>query len=244
MSSEAFVLLNLPDVTLTTSGFLESGVLALKCVTAEAGDVHHSEVYLVIRLNSFECPIDPTRPLYFSFDTQLGRRSYTLSSPDGSTLGLVLPLTTEPGLLEDQDTFHGILAQYAEMRESSTGSQDLKAPAAAAAPPPSRQGLSSGHEAMRGRLVLIDENNGEIVGELDNRLDINEDPSLSIHGKENDPVIIELPGDDTSLALARAIPPEDQDWIIKSASFARYCLVTLVRNVPETSLQQRYNWHH
>jgi len=97
---------------------------------------------------------------------------------------------------------------------------------------------------MPGRLVLIDENNGEIVAELDSRLDINEDPSLSIHGRKNDPVIIELPEDDTNLALAHVIPPEDQDWIIKSASFARYCLVALVRNTPDASLQQRYNWHH
>jgi len=97
---------------------------------------------------------------------------------------------------------------------------------------------------MPGRLVLIDENNGEIIGELDSRLNINEDPSLSIQGRENDPVIIELPEDDTSLALAHAIPPEDQDWIIKSASFARYYLVAPVRNAPDASLQQRYNWHH
>ncbi|OAX35780.1 hypothetical protein K503DRAFT_773116 [Rhizopogon vinicolor AM-OR11-026] len=220
MPSEVFTLLNLPDATLTTPGFLESGVLALKCVTAQAGDVQDREVYLVIRLNFFECPIDPTRPVYFSFDAQLGRRSYSLSSPDGSTLGLVLPLTTEPDLLEDQDTFHGILAQYAEMRDSTTGIQDLNAPAASPAPPPSQQGLSGGHEAMRGRLILIDENNGEIVGELDNTMNINEDPSLSIQGRETDPVVIELPEDGTRMAVALAIPPEDQDWIIKSASFA------------------------
>jgi spartin len=224
MSSEAFVLLNLPDVTLTTLRNREFGILALECVTTQADEVHHPEVYLVIRLNSFECPIDPTRPVYFLFDAQLGRRSYTLSSPDGSTLELLLPLATEPGLLEDQDTFHGVLAQYAEICDSTTGSQDLKAPAVAPPPIPSQQ-ESSDHEAMRGRLVLIDETNGEIVGELDNRMNINEDPSLSVQGRETDPVVIELPEDDTRAALALAIPPEDQDWIIKSASFARYYIV-------------------
>ncbi|KAG1736854.1 uncharacterized protein EDB91DRAFT_1224496 [Suillus paluster] len=220
MLSEAFVLLNIPDVTLTTSGNPQSGVLALECVTAQAGDVHHAEVYLVIRLGSFECPIDPTRPIYFSFDAQLGHRSYTLSSPDGSTLRLDLPLSNVPHLLEDQDTLHGILAQYAEMREFTTGNKDSKAAAAAQAPVVSPQGLSGDHEAMRGRLVLIDEDNGEIVGELDNEVKIDEDPSLCVQGRENDPVMIELPEDDTHVALVRAMPPEDQDWIIKSASLA------------------------
>ncbi|KAG1729779.1 hypothetical protein EDB19DRAFT_105559 [Suillus lakei] len=222
MASEAFVLLDIPDVTLTASGNSQSGVLALECVTAQAGDMPHAEVYLVIRLNSFECPIDPTRPLYFSFDAQLGLRSYTLSSPDGSTLRLDLPLANVPHLLEDQDTFHGILAQYAEMRDSVTGSQDSKSAAQGSVTSP--QGLSGDHEAMRGRLVLIDEDNGEIVGELDNKVNINEDPSLRAQGRENDPVVIELPEDDIHVALARAIPPEDQDWIVKSASFASYVI--------------------
>ncbi|KAG0706501.1 hypothetical protein DFH29DRAFT_901388 [Suillus ampliporus] len=219
MSSEAFILLNIPDVTLTTSGNPQSGVLALECVTAQAGDVHHTVVYLVIRLGSFECPIDPTRPVYFSFDAQLGRRSYTLSSPDGSTSRLDLPLSNVPHLLEDQDTFHGILTQYAEMRDFTGGSKDSKA-VAAQAPVASPLGLSGGHEAMRGRLILIDGDDGEIVGELDDKVNINEDPSLCVQGRENDPVVIELPEDDTHVALARAIPPEDQDWIIKSASLA------------------------
>ncbi|KAG2139000.1 hypothetical protein DEU56DRAFT_856873 [Suillus clintonianus] len=223
MTPEAFVLLNIPDVTLTASGNSQSGVLALECVTAQAGGVHHAEVYLVIRLNSYECPIDPTQPVYFAFDPQLGSRSYTLSSPDGSTLRLDLPLTSVPHLLEDQDTFHGILAQYAEMRDSATGSQDSKS--AAQVPVALSEGLVSGdHEAMRGRLVLIDEGNGEIVGELDNKVNINEDPSLRAQGRENDPVVIELPEDDIHVALARAIPPEDQDWIIKSASLASYVI--------------------
>lgn len=222
MASEAFVLLNIPNVTLTASGNSQSGVLALECVTAQASDVHHAEVYLVIRLNSFECPIDPLRPLYFSSDAQLGLRSYTLSSPDGSTLRLDLPLSNVPHLLEDQDTFHGVLAQYAEMRHSANVSQDSKS--TTQVPVASPQRSPGDHEAMRGRLVLIDEDNGEIVGELDNKVNINEDPSLCAQGRENDPVVIELPEDDIHVALARAIPPEDQDWVIKTASLASYVI--------------------
>ncbi|KAL4065207.1 hypothetical protein J3A83DRAFT_4436221 [Scleroderma citrinum] len=74
------------------------------------------------------------------------------------------------------------------------------------------------HEATRGRLILVDDNTGKVVGELDHRLPIREDPTLGIPGTEAAPVVIEIADDDAQEVFARAIPPEDRDWITNSAS--------------------------
>ena len=80
------------------------------------------------------------------------------------------------------------------------------------------------HEAARGRLVFVDDNTGEVVGELDNKLRINEDPALSTPGAENAPVVIEIADDEAQEVFARVIPPEERDWITNSATLVRYVL--------------------
>ena len=84
---------------------------------------------------------------------------------------------------------------------------------------------------LRGRFVLMNEDDGQIVGTLDSSVRVNEDPSLAERGHEGDPVVVELQeGTDTLEELSdvevlvRTIPPEERDWMLKGAVFVRHVL--------------------
>lgn len=217
MSFEAFILLLLPVATLNINRQSHSGTFELKCVSLTIeGDKDmqgnyppsHQEIYLVVRVGGHDTPIDPSRPITFSYNN--AGRSYVFGTADGGTGCLLLPTPapSEAMVLEDQNTLHGIFAQYADLTEpASSVSQMGKVP---------DQTVS--HEAARGRLVLVDDNTGEIVGELDHKLRINEDSSLGTPGGEGAPVVIEIADDDAQEVFARVIPPEERDWITNSAS--------------------------
>ncbi|KAH7890047.1 hypothetical protein F5I97DRAFT_1800789 [Phlebopus sp. FC_14] len=214
MSSEAFVILTLPQATLSHGGTTQSGSLEVECLSlavqrGKSPDATQ-EVYLIVRLNGLEKPVDPSRPITFAL-TSSGR-SYVFSTADGSTATLMLPPSPEPLTVEDQDTFHGILAQYAEFIEPGQARYGEEA------------NESVSHEAPRGRLILVDENNGEVVGELDSRLRVNEEASLAHRGTENDPVVIEIADENAQEIFARAVPPEDRDWITQSASLVSHVI--------------------
>ena len=100
--------------------------------------------------------------------------------------------------------------------------------------PPSRSGPSSSSasprpEDLKGKLVLVDEDNGDVVGSLcDDSFRIREDPSLIRPGNEKVPVIIDLPedGGETSGrrdAFVHTLPPMDDsdDFFMKSAHVLR-----------------------
>lgn len=99
---------------------------------------------------------------------------------------------------------------------------------------------------LRGHLVLMDESSGEVLGQVPTRTTaIKEDPSVSgltTTGEQNaGPVVLELPPDvydaytgakpwteiTPDLLEAReifvtAVPPEEQDWVTKSAHLMRW----------------------
>ncbi|KAI8999085.1 hypothetical protein BD414DRAFT_476947 [Trametes punicea] len=258
---EAFVLLHIPDVTLTAASARETGTLALECVTLAPTDDDESaplaaslaaedrSLYLVLRLNALELPLDPTRPISVAVGPD-GGRTYTFQSADSpsdskaSLITLTIPIPSRPDAhrAETIEAFDHLLAQYAEVeglpREPHRAS-DQSQPEGSAQP-------ALATEDLRGKLVLMDEESGEVVGELPNRVHIAEDPALAKAEKGKDgepaPVLLELPpdvydaytGQGTSVVpyhepesdleeareiFVRAIPPEDQDWITKSATF-------------------------
>ena len=238
MSFEAFILLILPVATLNINRQSHFGTFELKCVslTVEVGEnmqenypPSHQEIYLVVRVGGHDTPIDPSRPITFSYNN--AGRSYVFGTADGGTGCLLLPTPapSEAMVLEDQNTLHGIFAQYADLTEpASSVSQMGKVP---------DQTVS--HEAARGRLVLVDDNTGEIVGELDHKLRINEDSSLGTPGGEGAPVVIEIADDDAQEVFARVIPPEERDWITNSASLVRYVLLPHIDGCLNTVLCSR-----
>jgi spartin len=54
-------------------------------------------------------------------------------------------------------------------------------------------GVLRGEEDFRGHLVMINEDTDEIINEIQDNLQIHEDPSMYETGHRNDPVIIEVP---------------------------------------------------
>ncbi|KAH9890576.1 hypothetical protein C8Q73DRAFT_651934 [Cubamyces lactineus] len=267
---EAFVLLHIHDVSLTAGNATETGTLALECVTLAPNDDDKStplaaslsaedrSLYLVLRLNALELPLDPTKPISVQVGPD-GGRIYTFQAADTpvgaepALIRLTIPIPPRPDAhrAETIEAFDHILAQYAEVEgiahepptQAFQESLGTGAPHAPGAKP----------EDLRGKLVLMDEESGEVVGELPSRVHITEDPALAKAEKGKDgepaPVLLELPPDvydaytgqgtsvvpyhepDSELEEAReifvkAIPPEDQDWITKSATFISQAIST------------------
>ena len=209
---QAFILLNLPNATLKAGNATYDGVLALECVTVSVSQTQTTQtpardVYLVLRLKSFETPIDPSGTIRCFVQNGIRRYSFLDGTGEKVVVGLHEPEAHEPHVQEDLDTFDGILAQYTEFQ----GPQPHLATFSGSDKP----------ENLRGHLVLVNEDNGEIVGELDDKLIIQEDPTLN---DKNEPVVIEIPGgtqDGARAAFVRAIPPGEQDIIMKGASLVR-----------------------
>lgn len=223
---EAFLLLSLPNTTLTTFGINQYGVLGLECVTIalpeglrpSVSTAADRDVYLVLRHNSFEAPIDPARVIQRTDGPDV--RTYTFRATETEPNDLVVAIAfshSVPQLLEDLETFESILSQYADFRGPSTSY-------------PSAPHTFAGQEDLRGHLVLINQDNGEVLGELDHKYRVREDPTLGQRGHEDDPVVIEIPvenlsgrdQDATTMEMfVRTIPPDQQDWITKSATVVR-----------------------
>ena len=176
------------------------------------------DVYLVLRIKSFETPLDPSMIVQRSI--QNGFRYYSFLDGNGEDIVVCLhePSPREPQAQEDLES---ILAQYSEI-------QGLQAQVVSA----------EGHgkpEDLRGHVVLVNEDSGEVVGELDNQFIIQEDPALNEKGREKDAVIIEIPEEgeeSTRAAYVRAVPPGEEDIMIKGASYVRYvcCYLMLIYN--------------
>lgn len=231
---EAFLLLTLPSCTLSSKNFSESGTLGLECVTIpipDASTANDRDVYLVLRLNTSETPIDPARTIQRS-DTPAARVYTFYSTPtDPNELVLTIPIPAgdlKSTLHEDLNTFEGILEQYATDFHSPTSSSPPQAQTRAVPnePPPS---YTSDNTDLRGHLVMINEETGEVVGQVEDRFRIREDPVMYERGHERDPVMIEVPDEaglresdaDAMEAFARIVPPDQRDWITQSASIVR-----------------------
>ena len=221
---DAFLLLSLPNCTLRTPTASQTGALGLECVTLppSAKATFDRDVFLVLSLNGQEIPLDPARTV--SVSQSQDERTYVFHGTPTDPLVVTLifneSLYAEGPLSEDLETFDGVLSQYLKLNYDQVQRS---------ATPPSPPQANKGTEDLRGRLLLRDEDTGEIVGELDRKVVVREDPMLSQRGHENDPVVIEIP-EDASLqdnataieAFARNIPPEEHNWMTKSATLVRY----------------------
>ncbi|KAJ3514180.1 hypothetical protein NLJ89_g2519 [Agrocybe chaxingu] len=228
---EAFVLFSFPKASLTVAAATQTGPLSLECVTVpipESANAQDRDVYLVLRLNATETVIDPARVVKRTDGS--GFRTYTFAATqaDPSELFLMLQLDSSNAELVDKvDTFESILDQYvAEF-------QGLPARSSPALPPAQMAGLgvTRGNKDLRGHLVMINEETGEVIGEVEDRFRIREDPIMNEKGHETDPVIIEVPEESTRESdanalevFARIVPPDQQNWMTKSASIASHAI--------------------
>ncbi|KZT74158.1 hypothetical protein DAEQUDRAFT_807844 [Daedalea quercina L-15889] len=253
-SMSANVLLALPEATLRTQSTPTTGTVYLQYLSfalpsgSAASATSERSAYLIVRLNDIEFPIDPNRPIARNI-TPDGTHVYTFILDDyaahslglkGDTIPISLSLRSlpEPARIDAIETFDQILGQYAGWEGASGGVQQSTG-----------VNLHEGGdkpEDLRGRLVLMDETTGEMVGEVPHQLPIHEDPALvqvdeaeaGMGTAHAAPVVLELPpdvydaytGQQTAEGTAaaelseareifvRAVPPEQQDWITKSAS--------------------------
>ncbi|KAG5732746.1 hypothetical protein E4T56_gene16717 [Termitomyces sp. T112] len=243
LNPEAFLLLTLPDTAVSFSGVIQTGVLSLDCVTVQVPNTSSPtdrDVYLVLRLGSIEIPLDPTRIIQRT--NGQGHRVYTIfdATESGSSdivVSVALPSPPEANsvFLEDLATFETILTQYVAEFRDAPGATDTKAPATLHAKELIGSGFPGAYGDLRGHLVVVNEKNGEVVAQFDkSTLNLKEDPQLHEHGHENDTVIIEVPddrpGDEqdaTALQMfVRALPPDQQDWITKSATVVSHAIST------------------
>ncbi|KAE9401528.1 hypothetical protein BT96DRAFT_965005 [Gymnopus androsaceus JB14] len=140
-------------------------------------------MFLVLRINSNEFPLDPRRVI--TLTAQAGGRTYVFSGTE-----------SDPEELE------------------------LRIPDDLSSQTPS---LKDTPQDYRGHLVLINQDSGDIIGEVDQKISVHEDAALSHpeKGHEHDPVVIEIPEDEEEgkaiEVFARTIPPNEQDWITSSA---------------------------
>ncbi|KAI0003387.1 hypothetical protein BJV74DRAFT_928258 [Russula compacta] len=245
-TSEAYILVTIPSVTLTSSssGTLTNQQLALEYVTfdipasattsATASSVQR-DVLLILRIGNgtFEEPLDPSRALTASVLPSGARRYVFDPTRDDVGFTLEIPVTAETA--DDVELFHNVLVGYAgrgttdHLRAPSPGRGEAQVaivPGACVEEVGEAEAAGPEEEDLRGRFVLMNEDNGEIVGALDRSVRVREDPSIAEKGHESDPVVVELPeGADTAdglrdvEVLVRTVPPEDRDWMLKGAVF-------------------------
>ncbi|KAG9017089.1 hypothetical protein FRB90_001819 [Tulasnella sp. 427] len=213
-AAQGFLLLTLPNVKLSAPWANPSeqvGRLSLECVTIPIGQVdsnlvsstptgttspaNQRDVWLVLRIGNFEEPLSASDKIYHSRQ----RGTYTFKAPEGQFMVTLQPAANLADS-EDLETFEVLLQQYGSLQEvdpSDSKRDDTK--------------------DMKGRLVLVDEDDGEIVGTLGEQFTIREDPGVSQGDKT--PVVIEMPEEGDKEIRVHAMDPEEQDFILRSAQF-------------------------
>ncbi|KAF8602793.1 hypothetical protein BDV93DRAFT_474193 [Ceratobasidium sp. AG-I] len=207
--AEGFLLLTIPNCTLIAQDRTsQSGVLALECVTiplrgsstvfagANRDPNNERDVWLVLRLGSFETIISPTQAITYS----RSQHEFTIPAEDGGVVSLTVPAPMTTAASEDLESLEVLLSQYGVLQETGPGA------------PTQAGGDKKGH------LVLVDEDNGAMLGTLGEQFQIREAPGLVSKGHEKDPVVIEIP-EQGDQVFVHNIAPDEQDWLLRSAGY-------------------------
>lgn len=259
-----FLLLNLPNCTVDSpSRPPQTGVLSLQCVTLNlnptAAEPQHAttpvtnerDVWLVLKLNSFEMVVSPTQRINHS------RSDFTYiflpEEPGREFIRLVVPLDpNNPSSAQDLETMEVILSQYGVLHDVDA---DAGSAVADRSPPPyappgpsvststinkqpavisSSDVKNASMSDFKGHLVLMDQDSGEVMGTLDEKVKLREDEALSVptQGREKDPVVIELPSEEEealgkTVAYVHPADGHDRDVLMRTAGFIRYVPVRL-----------------
>lgn len=223
---EAFVLLTLPGVTLRSrrTSILHSGTLAVESISipAQVQAAINRNMFLILCIDSEEIPLDPRRVITLTASTAEGR-TYVFSGTDSDPEELELCVNMgswmedykESQRREDIDTLEGIFSEYAHYQDISSAYSEAPS-------------LKDTPQDYRGQLVLVHQDSGDIIGEVDRKVSVHEDAALSHpeKGHEQDPIVIEIQQDEDDgeaiEVFARTIPADEQDWITTSAKLVRY----------------------
>lgn len=252
----SYILLTIPKAHLHTSHESLTGTLSLECInTAHKGTASndtHRDAYIVLHVAGKSFPIDPATPMAIT-TSDAGERTYAFRPSSSEKAALSEIVISVPEYTNDVEMLDNVLTQYGE-QEIHEG---LPPPTYGHATEVGNVGIEGKHlddPSLRGKLVLMDEASGDVVGQLPQKLHFNEDPALGaedrkLHGQkrgEAGPVVLELPGDlydaytsgkglevgeelyETREVFVRAIPPDEQDWMTKGATVIRHVYSTLL----------------
>jgi len=174
------------------------------------------DFWLVLRVGpNFEMPLMPEQYLYPSEDVSRAI-TYSLASPNipNASLQLTLPLPASAADMEDLDSFEVLLRQYGSLKPDDTALSNVTAT------PLGTKDSAPLPEEMRGRVVLVNQDNGEVVGQLSDSIDVETDGKVA-SDNQNKPVILDFGNEIAGYAPKVKIQtvPEDEldDWMLKSA---------------------------
>ena len=165
----------------------------------------------------------------------------------------VPPDPANPASFQDLETMEVVLAQYGVLHDMEGPLVEKDRGAAELSDTKYGPDDRSGTSELKGRLVLMDEDDGEVVATLDEAVQIKEDISLAAVGHQKDPVVVDLPGDEheragRTQAYAHPASPEEHDMLMKTAGLIR-CVFSYQgargsRPIRPGILQSRYNSNH
>jgi hypothetical protein len=168
-------------------------------------------------------PLIPETYLVPSLSTDSGI-VYAIPSPHvpGASLELGLPKPASSADMEDVDSFEVLLRQYKSLGAEATALANVTVPplggekAASPAPAP---------ENMRGKVVLVNEDTGEVVGELDQDINVEDEKKLAGDAK-NRPVVLDfgnvVEGYAPKVQVQRIREEDMDDWMLRGAHTIRY----------------------
>lgn len=187
------------------------------------------DFWLVLHVGStFEMPLIPETYLVPTASSE--GISYTIPSPHvpNASVQIILPSPASSADMEDLDSFEVLLKQYQSLAKDSTALSGVVVPplggttvsGAGIGDTKSAQGSTNAPEDMRGKVVLINEETGEVVGELDQTLDVEEDKKLG-SGDQARPVVLDFGNVVEGYApkvTVQTIKEEDMDdWLLRGA---------------------------
>lgn len=118
---------------------------------------------------------------------------------------MTLPSPANLSQKEDNESFEVLLSQYGIVQELDE---------------PSSKGETGDNRDLKGRLVLVDEEDGNIVGTLgEGEFEIKEDASVGMSGKA--PVVMDMPEEGQTKVKIRSANPEEQKEIFETAEYVR-----------------------
>jgi len=244
--AEGFLLLTIDRANLSSTSpnypTIPIAVLSLECVTipvAENADPGERDVWLVLRIDPSNQPAKVTSPTGGGLELALpatqhivynrSTNTYTLplTGPGAihgdATLTIVLPTPSNPNLQEDYETLEVIFAQYAVLQTVAPPSGPPPTSAAGFPPPLEPDG------DLKGRLILVDDENGQVIGELSENVQVHEDEAMRSpsNGHEKDPVVVELRDekeDGKTGVFVHPITVDESDFLMRTAGLVRSVL--------------------
>ena len=186
------------------------------------------DFWLVLHVGStFEIPLVPET--YLVPSTTSEGITYQIPSPHvpNASLQVILPSPGSSADLEDLDSFEVLLKQYGSLAKDSSALKNVVVPplGSVQSAPPGQGQQALAPENMRGKVVIMNEETGEIVGELDQDIDVEADKRLAGDDK-NRPVVLDfgnvVEGYAPKVTVQRIQQEDMDDWLLKGAHHIRW----------------------